>query len=841
MRTSFLSLFVASVFAAGCGSVSTNDDDDTTADANVNTADARPDAAPPPDAPPLPDAAPVECEDAEDCDDGVGCTDNECIGHHCFYTANDDNCDDDLFCNGVETCDEELDCQSGTAPTADDGVSCTDPFCNEDLDTIQQVPNDDYCSDGLFCNGEETCDAVLDCQDGTPPAINDGVDCTDDSCDEVNDKVVHAPNDDHCADDSYCNGDEWCDAQLDCQPPIARELDDGVDCTDDSCDEVNDKVVHTANNENCDDGAWCNGFETCDAVLDCQDGTPPDIDDGIDCTDDICDEDNDLVVNTENDANCDDGLFCNGEETCSAEISPETGEPYDCLPGLPPSEDDLVTCTADLCDEDTDSFTHEPNDFFCTDGDACTRDRCDATTGCSHSSDPICNSDCDQPVYDNGPYDRRGGFDADSGNLGIIDDFSLPSLGGTEVCTIRFTVLRDLGISAYQQVRIRIFKLGTDGLAGLGDFDVETPDFDAVFTSGDNLEIYDTGDDAEGLDVVDYVARLAEVPPTYTAGPNGYPDFGAGKFGLQVEFLDGSGEAMWATAPETGSSECSQAWGTNNLTAIDLCDSTGDTLPENLAFTILGPQPPPCTLEEGFESGGWGAGWILATGAAGAFSGSYAHDGSYGAREYGWHYNPSIPVGVPFSSISGWARGTVADEGRIYVGWNGTAAGARSFVIGWNTQSIIFQDNAGWGYAYGPDLPMTLTAGIWYYFEVVFMPGTEVIGRVLDGPGGTVLGELSYNYSSDNYQGGLTLRSFGGVDADTFRSGACAPLPLSIAAPNGGFGSNRPTPTEQEATSEDLEAAQEPRPRFHAPEEDGLSQSLWDLFPSVQTVDSAEQ
>jgi hypothetical protein len=52
-------------------------------------------------------------------------------------------------------------------------------------------------------------------------------------------------------------------------------VDDGVGCTDDSCDEANDVVVHAPNDTLCDNGQFCDGAETCDAVSDCQAGTPP--------------------------------------------------------------------------------------------------------------------------------------------------------------------------------------------------------------------------------------------------------------------------------------------------------------------------------------------------------------------------------------------------------------------------------------------------------------------------------------------------------------------------------------------------------------------------------------
>jgi len=46
----------------------------------------------------------------------------------------------------------------------------------------------------------------------------------------------------------------------------------------------------------CDDGAFCNGAETCDETGSCQAGTAPSIDDGIACTVDSCDEATDSIV-----------------------------------------------------------------------------------------------------------------------------------------------------------------------------------------------------------------------------------------------------------------------------------------------------------------------------------------------------------------------------------------------------------------------------------------------------------------------------------------------------------------------------------------------------------------
>ena len=60
------------------------------------------------------------------------------------------------------------------------------------------------------------------------------------------------------------------------------------------------------------------------------------------------------------DGDCDDGLFCNGAETCSAGT---------CQPGTPITcPDDGIGCTADACDEATDACVSTPDDGLCQNG-----------------------------------------------------------------------------------------------------------------------------------------------------------------------------------------------------------------------------------------------------------------------------------------------------------------------------------------------------------------------------------------------------------------------------------------------------------------------------------------
>ncbi len=297
----------------------------------------------------------TQCTDDNDCDDGVPCTDDTCAAGTCVFTPNNANCDDlvactDDVCDAVagcqftpndgncddsvdctdDTCDETNGCQFAPNDTlCDDGIDCTDDTCDETSD-CQFTPNDGNCTDdALYCTGDEYCDAATGCSSTGDPCAptqlcdegidqcvdcqgngdcNDGVDCTDDTCDAGS--CVYTPNDGNCSDDGlYCTGDEYCDAATGCSstgdpcPPqvcdegsgacvdclVAGDCDDGVDCTDDSC--VANACANTPNDVNCpDDGIYCNGTEYCDAAIDCSSTGDPCI------SPEVCDDDSDLCV-----------------------------------------------------------------------------------------------------------------------------------------------------------------------------------------------------------------------------------------------------------------------------------------------------------------------------------------------------------------------------------------------------------------------------------------------------------------------------------------------------------------------------------------------------------------
>ncbi|MBN1511316.1 MAG: hypothetical protein JXB13_04825, partial [Phycisphaerae bacterium] len=88
----------------------------------------------------------------------------------------------------------------------------------------------------------------------------------------------------------------------------------------------------------CDDGVFCNGAETCDVESgDCVDGTPP-------CAEELCVEEDDMCLECLEDADCtDDGNFCTGDPVCNEDNTCGfTGDPCE--------EGETCNETADRCE-----------------------------------------------------------------------------------------------------------------------------------------------------------------------------------------------------------------------------------------------------------------------------------------------------------------------------------------------------------------------------------------------------------------------------------------------------------------------------------------------------------
>jgi len=115
----------------------------------------------------------VDCTFTDvNCDDGNACTEDSFDSNTGQCQNLPISCEDGVFCNGLETCDPTLGCQDGPDIICDDGVACTVDSCNETTDSCGYLPNNALCTDGLFCNGIEICDENLGCQAGTAERVN---------------------------------------------------------------------------------------------------------------------------------------------------------------------------------------------------------------------------------------------------------------------------------------------------------------------------------------------------------------------------------------------------------------------------------------------------------------------------------------------------------------------------------------------------------------------------------------------------------------------------------------------------------------------------------------------
>jgi len=170
-----------------------------------------------------------------------------------------------------------------------------------------------------------------------------------------------------CDDGSFCNGAETCVSSV-CQAGVPPNCSDTVACTIDSCDPATNRCLHTPNHAACDDGLFCNGTETCHVTNGCQAGTPPNCSDTVACTIDSCDPTTNRCLHTPNHAACDDGLFCTGVEICDATFGcqPDPNPPIDCCKSDADCDDNNVCNGTRTCNVATHTCTPGDPPVDCT-------------------------------------------------------------------------------------------------------------------------------------------------------------------------------------------------------------------------------------------------------------------------------------------------------------------------------------------------------------------------------------------------------------------------------------------------------------------------------------------
>lgn len=296
------------------------------------------------------------CDGPEVCDPATGA----CISDTGAVPA----CGDGAWCNGAEACVPGSGaCAPGAPPVVDDGRACTIDSCDEALDVVRHVPDDTRCvashCEVAVCAPSTASADGAGCVRTPVPVTPDALACTDDLCDPVSGAMIHPVRVGFCAIDGVCYADGAVD------PSGCRRCAPNVRSTE---------WTPVDNGEMCDDGLYCTTGDICAAGLcigatrNC--GAAP-----LPCLALECDEADDecqLAVRP-NGALCDDGDPCNGIAVCNGGA---------CTPGAPAPIDDGLVCTDDICDPFLGTL-HPNNAASCNaDNDGCTLDDQCAGGGC---------------------------------------------------------------------------------------------------------------------------------------------------------------------------------------------------------------------------------------------------------------------------------------------------------------------------------------------------------------------------------------------------------------------------------------------------------------------------
>lgn len=310
------------------------------------------------------------CISSLNCNDGDACSADACSGGVCTYSPN---------YNALTHCCNPA---TGAQTLINDGNSCTNDLCDSSTGVVthsnktfgsacgSQVQNSctnpDTCdasgnclanntTNGAPCDDGDTCSQSSSCQGGVCTGANprpngtacsDGLDCTSGAgtcsggkCIEPN--AVCGGSTPFCIETPTCAGSAECGAQGPCtggicaagyvcwgclpEPkpctsnadcPSSRPCENSVcrNCAADAgcvtryCSPFSHVCINVRHHDQCQDSVFCNGDEVCDIFGSCQPANPPE----ADCPPGtVCNEAGDDCVECVDTSNCPTGRYCN--------------------------------------------------------------------------------------------------------------------------------------------------------------------------------------------------------------------------------------------------------------------------------------------------------------------------------------------------------------------------------------------------------------------------------------------------------------------------------------------------------------------------------------------------
>ncbi len=305
-------------------------------------------------------------------------------------------CDDGNSCTAGDWCLGPF-CNAGAPLDCNDDNNCTVDFCDPKTGCGHNVSGATACNDGNPCTVSDAC-AGAKCVGGPAANCSDNNPCTNDTCTATGGCANTNADGASCNDANPCTDKDTCQGGK-CGSNVANSCDDGIACTTDACTPSQGCYHNVANSGACDDGNTCTINDVCSGGQ-CLGSAQNSCDDGNACTTDSCDGVKGCTSVAVVSGPCEDGNPCTLSDGCKGAT---------CAGGTAKPCNDSEPCTVDSCDQKTGACVFAPmadasqceDGNLCTAGDKCLSGKCKSGALRSCSDGNPCTDDACDPTSGN--------------------------------------------------------------------------------------------------------------------------------------------------------------------------------------------------------------------------------------------------------------------------------------------------------------------------------------------------------------------------------------------------------------------------------------------------------